>query len=218
MMTERYEEDVQKQDRKKVLFINCCITVHEESRTEKLARAFLGAYLKKHPGAEIEERNLMRLGLKPLDPDTVRKRNALSDAYAGKAAQEMADGGLFLEAEKFAEADLIVMAAPYWEMSFPALLRIYIEHVSALNVTFGYGEDGQQRGLCRAGHMVYLTTAGGPVAGNDYGGDYLRGMCGVYGIGEFDSVAAECLDIEGEDVQARMSEAIRRAEALAERL
>ena len=96
MMTERYEEDVQKQDRKKVLFINCCITVHEESRTEKLARAFLGAYLKKHPGAEIEERNLMRLGLKPLDPDTVRKRNALSDAYAGKAAQEMTDGGLFL--------------------------------------------------------------------------------------------------------------------------
>ena len=85
-------------------------------------------------------------------------------------------------------------------------------------MTFGYGEDGQQRGLCRAGHMVYLTTAGGPVAGNDYGGDYLRGMCGVYGIGEFDSVAAECLDIEGEDVQARMSEAIRRTEALAERL
>ena len=27
-------------------------------------------------------------------------------------------------------------------------------------------------------------------------------MCGVYEIGEFDSVAAECLDIEGEDVQA----------------
>ena len=144
---------MQKQDRKKeLLFINCCITVHEESRTEKLARAFLGAYLKKHAKAEIEERNLDGLGLKTCGTaDTVRKRNALSDAYAGKAAQEMTDGGLFLEAEKSAEAvTQTVMAAPSWEMSFPALLRIYIEHVSALNVTLGYGQEQDSREGCAA--------------------------------------------------------------------
>ncbi len=221
-MTEQQDTDGVRSDRQKILFVNCCITVHEESRTEKLARAFLDAYLKKHPQAETEERDLTRLGLRPLDPDTVRRRNALSDMYAGRSAETEADfpqgAEEFLEAEKFAQADLIVIAAPYWEMSFPALLRIYIEHVSALNVTFGYGEDGQQRGLCRADHLVYLTTAGGPVAGNDYGGDYLRGMCGVWGIGEFSAVAAECLDIGGADVQARLSEAVRRAQELAERI
>lgn len=218
-MEERHGAEKQKKDGRKVLFVNCCITVHEESRTEKLAEAFLGAYQGKHPDAEIEERNLMTLGLKPLDPEAVRRRNALSDAYVGKSDEDRTgDTGEFAEAEKFAEADLIVMAAPYWEMSFPALLRIYIEHVSARNVTFGYGKDGRQRGLCRAEHMVYLTTGGGPVSGNDYGGDYLRGMCGVYGIGGFDSIAAECLDMEGEDAEARLGEALRRAEELAERL
>ena len=109
-----------------------------------------------------------------------------------------------------------MIAAPYWEMSFPALLRIYIEQISALSVTFKYGEHGESVGLCRARHMVYLTTAGGPVGDRDFGGDYLKAMCGVYGIPEFTSIAAELLDVHGIDAEAQLTQAIDRAKALAE--
>ena len=196
---------------KKILFVNCCISVHEESRTRKLAQGFLEAFLKNNSQSEIEEVDLMKEGLQPLDPDMIRRRNELSDSGA-KGAEE------FLQAERFAAADIIVIAAPYWEMSFPALLRIYIEHISALNVTFGYSDKGEQIGLCRAKHMVYLTTAGGFIDGKDYGGDYLRAMCEVYGISEFFSVAAEGLDIQGADVDAEMARALRQAESLAAQL
>ncbi len=195
----------------RILFVNCCVTVHEPSRTKRLAEAFLAAYLEKHPSAVVEERNLMELDLRPLDARAVLRRNELSDACA-RGAEE------FLEAEKFAAADLIVIAAPYWEMSFPALLRIYIEQISALNIAFRYRDDGQQEGLCRAKRMVYLTTAGGPVEGNDYGADYLRGLCGVYGIPEFDSLAAECMDIEGLDSDKILDGAVERAKELAVRI
>ena len=67
-------------------------------------------------------------------------------------------------------------------------------------------------------HMVYLTTAGGFIDGKDYGGDYLRAMCEVYGISEFFSVAAEGLDIQGADVDAEMARALRQAESLAAQL
>ncbi len=196
---------------KRILFVNCCISVHEKSRTKRLADAFLETLLEHRPEAEVEEINLMQLGLKPLDPDMIRRRNTLSDALV-KGAEE------FQQAEQFASADLIVIAAPYWEMSFPSLLRIYIEHISALNVTFGYSGEGRQVGLCRAERMVYLTTAGGVVGDRDYGGDYLKGMCEVYGIPEFSSIAAECLDIQGMDAELQLEEAVRRAKALAARI
>lgn len=193
--------------KEKVLFVNCCISAHEVSRTKRLADAFLQAYADSHPESETEEIRLEELDLKPLTAEMIRTRDHLSAACV-KGVEE------FREAERFASADLIVIAAPYWEMSFPALLRIYIEQISALSVTFRYGEQGQSVGLCKARHMVYLTTAGGPVGDRDYGGDYLKAMCGVYGIPAFTSVAAEFLDVQGMDTEAQLALAVSKAEAL----
>lgn len=211
MLESRRRESADLENMKKILFVNCCISVHETSRTKRLAESFLRSYQRCHSEIEIEEVNLMEAGLSPLDPEMIRRRNELSDTGA-KDAEE------FLQARRFASADLIVIAAPYWEMSFPALLRIYIEHVSALNVTFGYSDAGEQVGLCKADHMVYLTTAGGFIDGKDYGGDYLKAMCEVYGIPEYSSVAAEGLDIQGADVEAEMEKAVRQADQLASRI
>ena len=91
---------------KKILFVNCCISIHETSRTKRLAESFLRSYQRCHSGIEIEEVNLMEAGLSPLDPDMIRRRNELSDTGA-KDAEE------FLQARRFASADLIVIAAPY---------------------------------------------------------------------------------------------------------
>ena len=65
------------------------------------------------------------------------------------------------EARLFADADLVVVGAPYWDLSFPALLKIYIENIMVLGVTFIYGERGQVIPLGRAGRMFYISTAGG---------------------------------------------------------
>lgn len=59
----------------------------------------------------------------------------------------------------FAEADEIVIGAPYWDLSFPAALKIYIEHAAVMGVTFHYTEEGRCEGLCRAKHLTYITTA-----------------------------------------------------------
>ena len=36
------------------------------------------------------------------------------------------DGEIFRYSHQFAAADRIVIAAPYWDLSFPAQLKIYI--------------------------------------------------------------------------------------------
>ena len=87
-----------------------------------------------------------------------------------------------------------------------------------LGITFRYAEDGRQVGLSRARALVYLTTAGGPVEGQNYGFDYLRGLAGMFGIPDSRCVAAENLDVWGTDVEQVLRQAEERAGALAREL
>ena len=83
----------------------------------------------------------------------------------------------FRYAWQFAQADAIVLAAPLWDLSFPALLKVYIENVSVENITFGCGEAGCY-GICQARRMVFLTTRGSAYEGShlEMGSRYLQAM------------------------------------------
>lgn len=192
----------------KLLYIDCCISIHEVSRTQLLADAFLDAWQKVHPLDEIETLDLKAAALQPLLGQALAEREALLDAHR-------VDAPSFALARQFARADRIVIAAPYWELSFPAQLRLYIEQISALNITFGYTENGQSAGLCKADKLLFLTTAGGPIEGANYGGDYLRAMCGVYGIGQFEFLGAPMQDVREIDHEAILNETLLQARELA---
>ena len=40
-------------------------------------------------------------------------------------------------------ADTIVIAAPFWDFSFPAALKIYIENIYVTGIVSRYGSDGR---------------------------------------------------------------------------
>ena len=130
------------------LYINCC--VREKSRTDRLARAVL-----KMLGGDITELNLYRENLKPLDRDTLNKRTALIE-------QGDYSDPIFDYAKQFASADTIVIAAPYWDLSFPATLKIYIENIYITGIASEYDENGMPVGLCKAKELYYVTTAAAP--------------------------------------------------------
>lgn len=182
----------------KVLFVNGCIR-GEKSRTLRLCRTALRQIETVFPGAEMEEIVLDReTDLVPLRSDTLVLRGEL---------EEMGDFtySMFRYARQFAGADVIVLGAPYWEYQFPALVRCYLEHISVGGVTFSYGEDGRPHGLCRAKRLLYLTTAGGPILDRNCGFDYVKTLCGqMLQIPDIDWAGAECLDVWGEDVEARL--------------
>ena len=117
-----------------LLFVDACVR-GAESRSRMLAERFLSSYAAANPDAAILRRDLMRDRLEPQYPEVLACRDAL--AAAGKL-----DDPLFADAWQFARADRIVLAAPFWELSFPAILKIYLERVSMRDITFGY-EEGQ---------------------------------------------------------------------------
>ena len=111
----------------------------------------------------------------------------------------------------FNAADVIVVGAPYWDLTFPAALKVYLEWACTLGITFGYTQAGEQRGLCRAERLIYITTAGGPLEDRNFGYEYVRGVAGMLGIINTHCVAAQGLDIRGNDPEAILREAQERA-------
>ena len=192
-----------------LLFINACVR-GERSRTLKLARRFLEGYQKAHPDTVITQRDLCAQRLQPQYPEVLAERDELW--AAGKLDQPM-----FEPARQFAAADKIVVAAPFWDLSFPAVLKIYLERISVTDVTFGYDEQGAMVGLCRASKLLYVVTRGGNYAGTDLemGTPMLRALCTMYGIPELITLAAEGLDDVRQDKQALLDAALLRADALA---
>ena len=178
-----------------ILFVNGC--VRENSRTLELAQAVLAKETD-----VIEEVRLYPDGPEGLDAQKLALRDELL------AAKEYGHP-MFRWARQFAEADAIVLAAPYWDLAFPAKVRAYLEEVTVSGVTFRYGENGIPQGLCKAKRLVYVTTAGGPIFENfNFGYDYVKALAqGFYGISEVSLVKAEGLDVWGADVEAIMAAA-----------
>ncbi len=191
----------------KVLFVNCCIR-KEASRTKKLVD-FLLDELNKTGSYEITELSLMDEGMAYLSEGFFHQRDGL-------LAKKDFSHPRFRYAHEFAQADKIIVAAPFWDLSFPALLKVYIENLCVEGITFGCNEQGCF-GTCKANHLVYVTTRGGFYDGTpmEMGSKYIEAMCEFFGIQRYDCVFAEGLDMGIRAVEVILQEAMEQAKEVA---
>ena len=181
-----------------ILFVNACVRPH--SRTFKLAQSVLSRL-----SGQVEEINLDRSPVPFLDREGLAERDAM-------LAQRNFSAPMFRHALQFSKAATIVIAAPYWDLMFPALLKAYLESVTVSGLTFHYTEEGRPATLCRAKRLIYVTTAGGPIGSYDFGFQYVSALApGFFEIPEVHCVKAEGLDIVGADVDAILKQAMQEA-------
>ena len=184
-----------------ILYINACVRVN--SRTARLA-----AYYIKRRGHKVKETALISERMTVMDEGRLNEREeALKKSDT--------ENELLKFAAEFSRADEIIIAAPYWDLSFPSKLKTYIENICVPGVTFDYTDDGFPRGLCRAKRLIYVTTAGGRGLPYDFGYGYIKALCGAYfGIDETRLICAEGLDIVGADEDAILEAARRDIDGL----
>ena len=177
----------------KILFINAC--VRPNSRTLELAK-----YVLEQLSGEVDEVKLYEQKLAPLDLEEMELRDKSSK-------NKNFTNSIFNHAKQFANAETIVIAAPYWDLMFPAVLKCYFENITVNGLTFAYGENGIPYGLCKAKKLIYVTTSGGPIIYN-FGFDYVSALAkSFYGINDVQLVKAEGLDIYGADVSSIIDKA-----------
>ena len=112
---------------KNILFINGCVR-DDNSRTLKVANSYIET-LKNKETFHLIERNLSNEDIHFLS-------NKSFDSKTG----EISSSNVFF-AKEFADADEIILAAPFWEFLFPAIVSCYFEMVSVPGITFKYTEN-----------------------------------------------------------------------------
>ena len=178
------------------LFINAC--VRRESRTKRLADHLLSGL-----NEPITEIRLEELVFTPTDEAYLIRRDRL-------IAENNFGDPMFSLANQFASADRIVIAAPYWDLSFPASLKQYLEKVNVCGITFFYTPEGIPQGLCRAKELIYVTTAGGLCVPEEFGFGYVKALAqNYYGIPEVRLVQAVGLDLDGADPEQILRESMK---------
>lgn len=192
----------------KLLFVNGC--VRENSRTLELARHLLTLLtadlanvndVAESSQLMVEELELAQLPLCGHSRKSLEERDKLLQSR--DFHHEMFD-----YAHQFASADLIVVAAPYWDLSFPAMVKTYIENICVSGITFDY-EGAVPVGMCRAKKFYYVTTAGGPIF-CDYGYSYWESLCkNFFGIKETYCIKAEGLDMIAPDQVAQKLQQVK---------
>ncbi|MEF9864307.1 MAG: NAD(P)H-dependent oxidoreductase [Christensenellaceae bacterium] len=170
------------------LFIDACVR-EKQSRTLRLCAHYLARF------DRVDVLHLSTLNLQPLNTETLKQRE-------GGENQELA--------KQFLQAESIVIGAPYWDLSFPAILKIYLEQIMIKDITFSYGDRGDVIGHCKAKELVYITTSGGPIV-PEFGYGYIKALANILGIQKTTFRYAEWLDVVGADVEKILRETMDNA-------
>ena len=188
---------------RKILYVNACVKRDIASRTDRLAQAYLNKCLESQD-CSLSIVNLEDTIMYPLSGKSLAEREKA-------IANNDFSGSAFELARNFAAADEVVIAAPYWDMSFPASLKLYIEQLCITKLTFCYDEMGRPRGLTNIKKAVYLTTSGGYIGNYNFGFDYIKGVFStLFGIADISFYSAEGFDIFGNDPEQILADTIEK--------
>lgn len=192
---------------KKILIIDSCVR-REESRTKQMLDKAVETLKSRHEDWVFETLTLMDMDLKYWNTESLKVRDRL-------LLNGQHDAPQFRLGNQFCEADGIVIAAPFWDLSVPAMLKVYIENISADGITFSTSEEGLT-GICKFQWMLFLTTRGGIWEGSDMemGSPYMEALSRFFGNGKYYCVAADGTDIVGLDLEEIMEKTLKEVEGV----
>ena len=195
----------------KVLYIKANIKNEGESRTFKVSDSFVEEYKRNNPEDEIITLDLYKENIDFLRADDLGK-------LFGPKDEESKNNSILKYAYQFADADKYIIAAPMWNLSFPAILKAYIDYVSVSGITFKYTAEGPV-GLLNNKKAVHIVSRGGGYDNSPYemGDRYLRTILGFFGIKDIETIAIDNLDVIGVNVKEKVEEGIEKAISLAKK-
>ncbi len=196
----------------KVLYIKANAKEKGQSRTFKISDSFIDEYKKQNPNDVVLTLDLYKEGIDFLPIGQLAELHA-PEPGTGKNHPILKYAFQFLEADKY------VIAEPLWNLSIPAILKAYIDYITVTGITFRYTATGPV-GLCTGKKAVNIVGRGGdystePAASFEMGDRYLKTIFGFLGITDYITIAAEGLDVLGNDIDSIVGQAISKAKEIA---
>ncbi|MBS4220925.1 FMN-dependent NADH-azoreductase [Bacillus sp. FJAT-49711] len=194
-----------------VLYIKVNPKSDEQSRSSMLANHFIEEYKRHHPEDTVEKLDLYKADIPFLDVDVF-------SAWGKFAAHEELTETEMIKAlrmdeltSQFLEADKLIFATPFWNLSYPPMLKAYIDTICIAGKTFHYTENGPV-GLVPEKPLLLIEARGGiysegPAAEMENSYRYFKTIMGFMGLKNFTPVIAEGLDIDPNQTESILVEA-----------
>lgn len=206
----------------KVLYITA--HPHDESASFSMAagKAFIDSYKEANPSDEVVHIDLYKENIPHIDADVFSGWGKLQSGseFNALSAEEQAKVARLNElSDQFVAADKYVFVTPFWNFSFPPVMKAYIDSVSVAGKSFKYTEHGPV-GLLTDKKSLHIQARGGiysegPAAAMEMGHRYLELIMQFYGVPSFEGLFIEGHNAMPEKAQEIKENGIARAKDLA---
>ncbi|QQK63009.1 FMN-dependent NADH-azoreductase [Cobetia sp. cqz5-12] len=178
----------------------------DKGNSRALATSFLSALEASGQPFQLTHHDLVERDLPHLDGVEMQAWMTPADERSAEQRKLAALSDGFLA--ELREADLLVVAAPLYNLGLPTQMKAWFDRVLRAGETFRYTEMGPS-GLLEGKQALVLAARGGMYAGSELDSQtpHLKSMLGLMGITEQHFIYAEGLNMGDEQKVGALSEA-----------
>ena len=187
---------------KKLLYISVNSKPENLSSSKTVARKFINRFLERNKGFVVEEIDLYKEHIPRLEYQYFEKRNCIvseenSRKLDDKDRKEIQK--IRKLCDQFISANVYVIAAPMWSLSFPAPLKEYIDCIIQDKKTISFSDENKKpKGLLddKPRTMIYIQSLGAHVPwilkpAFNKGVNYIEDIAKFMGIKKFEDLLVD---------------------------
>ncbi len=212
---------------KKLLYIPVNSKPESMSTSRTVGREFVSSFLAKNTDYELEELDLYKEDIPELNYRLLKSRAELvsgaeyevlsqKDKKAVDRVNELCD--------QFISADIYVIATPMWNVSFPSILKRYVDCIIINNKVIKVSPE-EVIGLLddKKRDMVYIQSSGGvypKIFGGkfNHGVDYFHDTFKFLGINKFEKILVQGVDVPDIGRDEAIKKAYKDADDIVEKI
>jgi FMN-dependent NADH-azoreductase len=133
--------------------------------------------------SKVVDRDLVKQPLPLISATDLMDLHASNESASASFQQHLTLSNTLIQ--ELMDADTLVLAAPIYNFSVPAVLKQWVDYVCRAGITFKYGNTGPE-GLTNIKRAFVITSSGGVPVGSpmDFASGYLEQICHFLGVQE----------------------------------
>lgn len=214
--------------KKKLLYISVNSNPENLSSSKMVARKFINKFLERNGDFKVEEVDLYKEHIPRLEYQYFKDRNCVITEEDAKKLPEKDQKEIRKIrdlCDQFISAQMYVIAAPMWSLSFPAPLKEYIDCIVQEEKTISFEKGKKPKGLLddKERAVVYIQSSGGNIPWildpiMDKGENYVAQIMKAMGIKNVQELKVDATGTTEEERENAIREAEEKIDSILDRI
>lgn len=214
--------------KKKLLYISVNSKPENLSSSKMVARKFINKFLERNGDFKVEEVDLYKEHIPRLEYQYFKDRNCVITEEDAKKLPEKDQKEIRKIrdlCDQFISAQMYVIAAPMWSLSFPAPLKEYIDCIVQEEKTISFEKGKKPKGLLddKERAVVYIQSSGGNIPWildpiMDNGENYVAQIMKAMGIKNVQELKVDATGTTEEERENAIRDAEEKIDSILDRI